>query len=370
MRNEQPLKQILSATRGQWDRPETRASVRENFAKMIDCRTPALGAEVYASENEEKLVYHTCKSRACPSCGHRATQLWQREQWTALPDIPYAGIVLTMPDVLWPIFQENRHLLHDMAALGAAVIQQWVEARYGVRVLIMVVQHTFGRSLNFNPHLHILVSASGLQEAEGRWIAPLTFEKDALMHMWRYALITYLRAAIRSNVLRSDLGTEELKKILTEQYERWWNIKLTGLMSKQHFLGYAGRYIRHPPIAQHRFVAITDREVQFWRKDLKLKQQVLARYSIEEFVATLAEHVPDRYRHGMRYFGLMAPRRKARTSAALFALLGQEKRPRPSRLSWANSLRKHFGVDPLVDRRGQLMNWVGRLKPREHRCQS
>ena len=48
------------------------------------------------------------------------------------------------------------------------------------------------------------------------------------------------------------------------QYERWWNIKLTGLMSKQHFfLGYAGRYIRHPPIAQHRFVTVTDREVQF-----------------------------------------------------------------------------------------------------------
>src|SRR5271167_1620734 len=27
--------------------------------------------------------------------------------------------------------------------------------------------------------------------------------------------------------------------------------------------------------------------------------------------------------------------------------------PRPSRLSWANSLRKHFGVDPLVDSGGR-----------------
>jgi hypothetical protein len=363
MRIEQPLKQILSSTRSHWDRPETRNAVRQNFARMIDCRTPALGAEVYASETEEKLVYHTCKSRACPSCGHRATQLWQREQWTALPDIPYAGIVLTMPDVLWPVFQQNRHLLYDLPALGAAVIQQWVKARHGVHVLIMVVQHTFGRRLNFNPHLHILVSAGGLQEAGGRWIASLTFEKEALMRMWRYALITYLREAIRSDALRSDLGAEELKKILTTQYERWWNIKLTGLMSKQHFLGYAGRYIRHPPIAQHRFVTVTDREVQFLRKDLKLKRQVLTRYSIEEFVASLAEHVPDRYRHGMRYFGLLAPRRKGRTSAALFALLGQKKRPRPSRLSWANSLRKHFGVDPLIDSEGRSMHWIGRINP-------
>jgi hypothetical protein len=89
----------------------------------------------------------------------------------------------------------------------------------------------------------------------------------------------------------------------------------------------------------------------------------LTRYSIEEFVAVLAEHVPDRYRHGMRYFGLLAPRRKDRTSAALFALLGQEKRSRPPRLSWANSLRRHFGVDPLVDSQGRAMHWIGRLSP-------
>jgi hypothetical protein len=28
-----------------------------------------------------------------------------------------------MPDVLWPIFRQNRHLLHDLPALAAAVIQ-------------------------------------------------------------------------------------------------------------------------------------------------------------------------------------------------------------------------------------------------------
>ncbi|MFZ3210829.1 MAG: transposase [Terriglobales bacterium] len=361
MRYKQPLKQILATTRVHWDRPETRPAVRQNFEKMINCRTPALGAEVYASKTEEKLVYHTCKSRACPSCGHRATQLWQREQWIALPDVPFAGLVFTMPNVLWPIFQQNRHLLHDLAALGAAVIQQWVKARYGVRVLIMVVQHTFGRCLNFHPHLHILVSAGGLRESEGRWITPLRFDRDALMHMWRYAVITYLREASKAKVLTSDLAAEDLQAVLKTQYERWWNIDIAGFMSKAQFLRYAGRYIRWPPIAQHRFAEITDREVQFRRKDLKQKRQVITWYSIEEFVATLAEHVLDRYRHAIRYFWLLAPGSKRRTSAALFALLGQEKRRRPQRLSWANSLRKHFGVDPLVDSGGQPMHWVGRL---------
>ena len=47
----------------------------------------------------------------------------------------------------------------------------------------------------------------------------------------------------------------------------------------------------------------------------------------------------------------------------LFLLLRQKKRPRPRRLSWRNSLRKYFKVDPLVDRQGQALRWVGRLNP-------
>ena len=231
----------------------------------------------------------------------------------------------------------------------------------------MVSQHTFGCRLNFNPHLHILVSAGGLQESEGCWIAPLRFEKDALMHMWRYAVITYLREALKAKVLTSEWSSEELMAVLTTQYERWWNIDIDHFKSKWQFLRYAGRYIRRPPIAQHRFEKITDREVQFWRKgpekDLKQKRRVLTLYSIEEFVATLAEHVPDHYRHAIRYFGLLAPGSKGQTSVALCALLGQEKRPCPSRLSWASSLRKHFEVDPLVDSGGRSMHWIARTDP-------
>src|SRR5438105_1897432 len=170
MRYQQPLKQILNATREQWDCTEVRPAVRENFEKVTLCRTMALGAEVYASDTQEKIVPHTCKSRACPSCGHRGTILWQRDQWAALPDVPYIGINFTMPDVLWPIFRRNRHLLHDLPALAAAVIKQYLTLKHGLRGLVIVVPHTFGRALNFNSHFHTLVSAGGLREGENCWV--------------------------------------------------------------------------------------------------------------------------------------------------------------------------------------------------------
>src|SRR5664280_1560737 len=38
-------------------------------------------------------------------------------------------------------------------------------------------------------------------------------------------------------------------------------------------------------------------------------------------------------------------------------------RPKPPRQGWADSLKQHFGVDPLIDEFGNPMQWVGRRQP-------
>jgi hypothetical protein len=108
----------------------------------------------------------------------------------------------------------------NLPALGAAVLGQWVKARYGVRLIIMVVPHTFGGYLNLNPHLHILVSVGGLKESEGLWIATLRIDKNEVMEMWRNAVITYLREALEAHILRSDGDGKNVGTILNAEYER------------------------------------------------------------------------------------------------------------------------------------------------------
>src|SRR5450432_25419 len=209
------LKQVLEATRNEWERPGTRPAVRKNFAAVLDCGTAALGWELYASDSEERRCYHRCKSRFCSSCGYRATLLWLEQQEAALPDIPYTSIVFTMPRELWAIFRKNRHLLHDLPAIGAAVIKQWINMKYGADVLIIVVPHTFGGDLKFNCHLHILLSAGGLQKSTGRWIPQLHLNKDALMKMWRYAVVDHLRRAIKARVLECELRLQDLHRLIS-----------------------------------------------------------------------------------------------------------------------------------------------------------
>ena len=95
----------------------------------------------------------------------------------------------------------------------------------------------------------------------------------------------------------------------------------------------------------------------------RTKRMVETTYTPAEFLTTLADHIPDRYRHNIRYFGLLAPRVKGQTHDAVFALLGQERLGKPRRLRWAASMKKSFGVDPLMDREGQRMRWSRRLPP-------
>jgi Putative transposase/Transposase zinc-binding domain len=365
VRDDKLLIQMLEQTRHIWDRPGTRAAVRKTFTAILQCGTSALGSEVFASDTDEKRCYHTCKSRFCPSCGYRATLLWLEEQEAALLDIPYAGIVFTMPRELWCIFKGNRHLLHDLPVLGAEVIQQWVKATYGATVAIMVVLHTFGGDLKFNVHLHILISAGGLRTSDGQWIPRLWLDEDELMRRWRDAVITHLRQAFKAQVLKSYGDVKELRVIFTSAHEghpRWINFHKK-FESKSHFLRYAARYVRRPPIAKWRILKLTEGEVLFLAKDTRAKKMVPTRCPVSNFLRLLAAHVPEVYRHAIRYFGLLAPRTKALSYAGLFVLLQQKRRPRPKRLSWRSSLLNSFGRDPLVDRHGEVMRWVRQEQP-------
>src|SRR5690242_826263 len=280
-----------------------------------------------------------------------------------LPDVPYVGITLTMPAEFRPILQQNRHLLHGVPAMGAEAILQWARASSGVRLIVLVVQQTFGGFLNFVPHLHIMVSAGGLQESTNRWIARLRFNEKELMQAWRFALVALLSEACKKNILKSDLSSKDLQAMLAAQYKREWQIYVNRARSKSYQLKHDGRYIRRPPVAQHRIMSVDNGQIEYLAKDTRHKQFVLKYYKYEEFVDLLSQYVPERGRHAMRYFGLLAPRSKAKLWAGIFVMLNQRPRPHPTRRTYRERYLRTWGNDPLQDSHGHPMCWVGRRVP-------
>ena len=164
------------------------------------------------------------------------------------------------------------------------------------------------------------------------------------------------------------MAVERMEETLAQQENRWWSIKIQSFKSKEHFLRSAGRYVRRPPIAQRRITYIGERTVTFWFNDKKLRSKGYVQCSLEEFVDRWAQHIPERYQHAVRAFGLFAPRTLSQTSVSIFAILKQERRSCPKPRPWAYSLKRDFGHDPLLDHMGKRMQRVRRVSiPRQSR---
>lgn len=263
----------------------------------------------------------------------------------------------------WPIFQQNRHLLNDLPALGAAVLQDWAEKKYGAQVMVLVVCHTFGADLAFKPHLHMLVSTVGLHEAGNELVWGIRFPRDAVMRIWRHSLLEYLTMALKAGRLSADLAKPKLIELFQNHHDRWWSAEVAYCQSKDAFLLYISRYLRRPPLAAHRLLSADGQAVRFLTKDKKKKRTVVTTCTSREFIARLADQVPDRYRHGVRYFGLLAPRSISKSYEVFLALLGQRMRSRPKRIGWRASILSSFKWDPLLDSDGRTMYRVGRVSP-------
>ncbi len=61
--------------------------------RVLTCRTPALGGQLYQCQNttcqKHHFAYHSCNHRNCPQCGSLDQQHWTAKQEAKLLHVPY-----------------------------------------------------------------------------------------------------------------------------------------------------------------------------------------------------------------------------------------------------------------------------------------
>jgi Putative transposase len=174
-------------------------------------------------------------------------------------------------------------------------------------------------------------------------------------------VIAILRETSQAGHLESVIR-DELETLLQFEEKRRWIAHVRGFKGKEHFLRYCGRYVRRPPMAQWRILAISNGCVKFWHKDKRLNRWITVQCTLEVFIDRWSKHIPKLYRHSVRYFGLFAPRRWHRVAAAIFTILGKKQRTRPKRLRWAIAVQQ-FRRNPLLDHNKQPLAFVRHLPP-------
>jgi hypothetical protein len=362
------LKQILIDHPESWDNDGVRRDARFAFGRMIDCGTGALGTIRFRAPSGEELnLPCTCKSPACPSCGHRAMLDWLATIGSSLPNVLYYGGFLSMHEDLWEIFRDNRHLLLGLPAIAANVLQDWADQMHGARVAIIVVLHTFQGRLDFKPHVHFIVSSVGLDVTGESLVSDIRWDfyyvQQAIMKKWRHAVVNYLLTALDRGLICSARPVHELKAFIEEHWDRWWKAGIRECKSVRNLVRYMARYLRRPPIAQRRLLSYDGQKVRFWYKDTESKQILRVRYSADEFISKWADQIPGRYCHGVHYYGLLSPRCKGGLYELFLALLKQKRSKRPRRTPWRKLRLLTCGRDPLVTPRGEVMERIGWRPP-------
>ena len=122
-----------------------------------------------------------------------------------------ARITFTMPKTLWPVFCENPHLTKALAELAATVIMAWAKAKHGLRVGVISILQTFNGRLEFNSHVHTLVTSGGLQ-GSGQWLSSVFYCNDSLMKAWRNGIRKLIRTALSAGQLRTKMTNDQVMR--------------------------------------------------------------------------------------------------------------------------------------------------------------
>src|SRR5215472_1343141 len=123
-------------------------SHRRAIQDILDCRTAALGGQVWHCEacHTEVFSYHSCGNRSCPKCHTAQTQEWLECRQAELLPVPHFHITITVPAELRAVLRANQRDGYGalMQACATAIIELARDPRYvGGTLAVLAVLHTW-----------------------------------------------------------------------------------------------------------------------------------------------------------------------------------------------------------------------------------
>ena len=331
-----------------------REDIVTNIIKVLSCGTSFFGYHLYQcnSCNSFKAVFHTCKSRFCPSCGKKATDNWINAQLETLPKTTWQHVTFTFPQKLQPIFWLNRDLFNKMMPIPANIITAYAK-KLGVIPAIFIAMHTFGRDLKRNLHFHLSTTLSGLSLDKTKWMNRFRFDRKALAiikQQWTNAITSLLRQEYLAGnlTLPPSIQETEFLRFLDEQNNRPpWVVHFAKASNDHHrTVKYLGRYLKRPPIGEARIKDYDGTNVTFTYFDHHDKTEHSMTLPVFDFIKRLIAHVPDRYFRVVRYYNWLSNRTRTQYLPFVYKALKQIIK-QISYLSWREMLTKTFNRDPL-----------------------
>nr|WP_209300517.1 transposase [Lentibacillus salicampi] len=295
-----------------------RPVVLKEVERFRDCGNPKNGFKLFVCEgcHNVRRVPYRCKGRFCTTCSLGESEEWSRLLTEDVLQVNHHHVIFTIDEGLRDIFLLHRHLLKPLMDEAAKLISDYFGKKAKVKPGIIAGLHTFGSRVNFNPHVHMLVTMGGITK-KGKWKGYDFIPFKMLRKQWQ----TVVLKLIRKNLTPKEKKQVQsrLQKAFSENGEGFYVYapKQRGKIKEQ--LRYIGRYMRRPAIGINRIEAYDGQTVTFKYIDKQDKQEKHETLTVEAFISRLIRHIPDEQFKTIRYYGMYSRRSKSLSKKMLAA---------------------------------------------------
>ena len=326
-----------------------RETVFDNINKMLKCKTLNLGFDVFKCPNcgKEKFCFHTCKSRLCTSCGNKYNTERQTSIFSKLFKFKHRHVVWTIPEDLRNYFREDRQRLSLLFKASQIVIESWFHDKYkkkNITPAFISVLHTYGRSIIWNPHIHMILLEGGINKDS---FVPVTF--------FSYAAFRKRFMKVLLDLLSKEINTIEFKNLKRVLYK---NLKdgfyvyspPSKFKSVDALIKYVTRYVSRPVMAESRILNYDGTYVTFWYQRHEDNKIVIEKIHAFEFISRIILHIPEKNQKYIRYYGGYNESTKIVTSKMkeMFRKFNQKSIELKKTITkWRLNIQFSFNIDPL-----------------------
>lgn len=283
------------------------------------CRTSAMGGHIQGciEGHAARVVFHSCKHRLCPQCNQLPTERWLMKMRGRLIDCAHHHLIFTIPHQLHDLWRYNRQWF--MQTLFASVADTLKTLCRDPRYLdsmpgFILALHTWGRALQFHPHIHCLITDGGVKNiawhsSRGSCFLPAR----VVMFLFRGKLLAALRAALADDTLRlpPDLSIERCRSLFNKLGRVKWNVNVRERYEHgQGVITYLARYVRGGPLQNSQLAQHSDQHIAFRYRSHREAEKGVQTLRLERsaFLMRYLQHAPLPGKPMVRHYGLYSTR--------------------------------------------------------------
>ena len=170
------------------------------FNAIVDCRTIESGEVAVSCPHCSHIQWKplSCGNRNCPKCQNHNASQWIERQSNKLLPVRYFMITFTLPFPFRAMARRCQKQIYSLFfSCVAGVLNDFGlnPKHLGAEIGMTMVLHTNSRSLNYHPHIHVIMPGGGIIRSRKQWKkkkGKYLFKQENLAQVFRARFLTEL----------------------------------------------------------------------------------------------------------------------------------------------------------------------------------